>query len=160
MIKMNLSRDVKLCFAVIVYTGVLSACSEGQPPVKGFVLPEGNIENGQEVFASVGCRSCHTVAALDLPPLEQAPLFDIELGGKVRRVKTYGELLTSIVNPNHTVSPKYRITLDPKERKDAQSPMPVFNDVITVTQLIDLAAFLHSHYEMYSPEYQGYMYVP
>lgn len=147
-------------FAILILTTILSACEKSPPPVKGFVLPEGDIQRGQEVFTSVGCRNCHTIAGLDLPPLEQAPLFDIDLGGQVHRVKTYGELLNSIVNPNHTVSPRYRITLDPDERKDAQSPMPVFNDVISVTQLIDLTAFLHSRYEFLAPQYRGYMYVP
>jgi len=78
----------------------------------------------------------------------------------VYRVKSYGELLTSIVNPNHIVSAEYRATLEAAERKDPQSPMPVFNDVINVTQLIDLTAFLHSRYELLSPQYRGYYYGP
>ena len=153
-------RKAKTLFVAFMITGVLGACGKSPPPVKGFVLPDGDIQRGQEVFASVGCRYCHTIAELDLPPFDHTPVLEIPLGGQVHRVKTYGELLTSIVNPNHTVSPTYRITLTPEERKDAQSPMPEFNDVINVTQLIDLTAFLHSRYELLAPQYRGYMYVP
>lgn len=147
-------------FAVAAVTIALGACDRGPEPVEGFVLPEGDVALGQKVFEEVGCRYCHTIAGLDLPPFEAEPVLDIPLGGKELKVKNYGELLNSIVNPNHTVELSYTMKLDRDERKDAESPMPVFNDVLTVTELIDLAAFLHSRYELIGPEYRGYMYVP
>lgn len=138
----------------------ISGCDQGPEPVEGFVLPEGDVELGQQVFAEAGCRYCHNVANLELPPFEADQVLEIMLGGKVLKVKSYGELLNSIVNPNHSVETAYKVQLDPSERKDAESPMPVFNDVLTITELIDLAAFLHSRYELLGPEYRGYMYVP
>ncbi len=145
---------------VMAATGSLGGCGTDHTPVRGFVLPQGDIERGQEVFATAGCRYCHSIRDVDLPPFEGNAVLDIELGGKVYRVKTYGELLTSIVNPNHVVSAQYRAMLDAKERINPQSPMPVFNDLINVTQLIDLTAFLHARYELLTPQYRGYYYGP
>jgi hypothetical protein len=64
-------------------------------------------------------------------------------------VKTYGELVTSIINPSHVLAPGY-----PKEliTKDNRSAMADFNDKMTVHQLIDLVAFLQSRYELVLPE--------
>lgn len=147
-------------FVTAVVAIALSGCDQGPKPVEGFVLPQGDAALGQKVFAEVGCRYCHRIANLDLPPFEAEPVLDITLGGKVLKVKNYGDLLNSIVNPNHTVELSYKLKLDQDDRKDAESPMPVFNDVLTVTELIDLVAFLHSRYELLGPEYRGYMYVP
>ncbi len=144
----------------VVIAASLAGCDKGPEPIKGFILPEGDVALGQQVFTEVGCRYCHRIADLELPPFEAEPVLDIVLGGKVLKVKNYGELLNSIVNPNHTVELSYKLKLDSKDRKDAESPMPVFNDVLTVTELIDLVAFLHSRYELLGPEYRGYMYVP
>ena len=155
-----MKQATRLRFATIIITVILCGCEENQAPVKGFVLPQGDIQRGQEVFASVGCRYCHTIAELDLPAFDRTPILDIRLGGNVHKVKTYGELLTSIVYPNHTVASEYLKTLDPQERKNAQSPMPEFNDVINVTQLIDLTTFLHSRYDLLAPQYRGYFYGP
>ena len=153
-------RTIAGLFAAAIIASALGGCDRGPEPVEGFVLPEGDPALGQQVFAEVGCRYCHRIADLDLPPFEAEPVLDITLGGKVLKVKNYGDLLNSIVNPNHTVELSYKLKLDKDERKDAESPMPVFNDVLTVTELIDLVAFLHSRYKLLGPEYRGYMYVP
>jgi len=155
-----LHRIPPAALLVLMAAVFVAGCDKGPEPVKGFVLPEGDAELGQEVFAEAGCRYCHTVANLDLPPFEAEQVLDIMLGGKVLKVKSYGELLNSIVNPNHSVSSSYKAQLQASERKGAESPMPVFNDVLTVTELIDLTAFLHSRYVLLGPEYRGYMYVP
>jgi hypothetical protein len=153
-------RKLSGLFSAIIIAASLGGCDKGPEPVKGFVLPEGDVALGQKVFTEIGCRYCHTIADLALPPFEAEPVLEIMLGGKVLKVKSYGELLNSIVNPNHTVELSYKLKLDREDRKDAESPMPVFNDVLTVTELIDLAAFLHSRYVLLGPEYRGYMYVP
>lgn len=160
MVKTTKTGSAKIWLTVTLLAGILAGCEKGPAPVKGFVLPEGDIERGKAVFASVGCRYCHTITDEEFPPFEPDQVLSIELGGKVYRVKSYGELLTSIVNPTHVVSAEYRATLDASERRSAQSPMPEFNDVITVTQLIDLTAFLHSRYELLAPQYRGYYYGP
>jgi hypothetical protein len=69
-------------------------------------------------------------------------------------------LMTSIVNPNHTLAAQYLDSLSDQQRETASSPMPNFNERLTVAELIDLVAFLHSRYEKTVPGYTGYRYGP
>lgn len=137
---------------------VLVGCSD-QEEVRGFVLPEGDFAAGQASFVDYGCPICHVVAGTDIEFLGDDVIPRIQLGGEVRKVKSYGDLLTSIVNPSHTLAKQYLKSLPQEERKTASSPMPDFNEQLTVADLIDLVAFLHSRYEETVPEYIGRQYV-
>ena len=149
---------VGFCYlAILLLAAVVTGCSDEPAPVEGFVLPKGDVVAGQEVFNSVGCRFCHSIADLDLPPFHSPQVLNIQLGGEVYKVQSYGELLTSIVNPEHKKLTKHLKQL-PEEAKQLDSPMPEFNDVMSVRQLIDLTEFLHSRYEKLQ-RYQGYSYV-
>lgn len=135
----------------------LSACDERNMPVRGFVLPPGDSAVGKQVFIDHGCYQCHTLPGVDLPERASNPPITLEIGGKVFRVRNYGELLDSVVNPDHIISAKYRMALENDNRKDIKSPMPNFNEQLTVAELIDLVAFLHDQYiKMDPPGYQGY----
>jgi len=135
----------------------LTACDEQNMPVRGFVLPPGDSAAGKQVFIDHGCYQCHTLPNVDLPQRAPNPPVTLEIGGKVLRVRNYGELLDSVVNPDHVISAKYRMALDNDKRKDIKSPMPNFNEQLTVAELIDLVAFLHDQYiKMDPPGYQGY----
>jgi len=83
---------------------------------------------------------------------EYAKLRSVVLGGESRTVKTYGELVTSIVNPSHSLALGY-----PKEliTQGGQSAMTNFNDTLTVRQLSDLVAFLQSRYRLETPGFRG-----
>lgn len=137
---------------------VAGCADDARKPVKGFVLPEGDVDAGKAVFASVGCRYCHSVTNLELPTFEPGQVLVIELGGQVHKVKDYGELLTSIVNPGHTILHKHKMQL-PEDALELESPMPDFNVELSVQNLIDLTAFLHSRYKALQPQYRGYYYV-
>jgi hypothetical protein len=135
---LNLLGPIAILLAV-------TSCDFVAQPTQGFVLPEGSPENGRNAFVSLGCTTCHTVRDLDLPtPAVKGPV-TVVLGGAVSRVKTYDELLSSVVNPSHRLARRY-----PKDAvsRDDQSLMTVYNDVMTVTQLIDIVAFLQSEYEV------------
>lgn len=135
----------------------LSACDEQNRPVRGFVLPPGDSDAGKQVFIDHGCYQCHTLLQVELPERASNPPITLEIGGKVFRVRNYGELLDAVVNPDHIISPKYRMALESEARKDLKSPMPNFNEELTVAELIDLVAFLHDQYiKMDPPGYQGY----
>ena len=73
------------------------------------------------------------------------------------RVKNYGELMTSVVNPDHVISPKYVAMLEKADREVVISPMPYFGEEMTVAELIDLVEFLHAQYSRLQPQYyRGY----
>lgn len=144
---------LSLCFT--------SACEQGRQSGKGLHLPEGNMENGKTAFIELECHQCHSVAGVELPAHElETAVLSLNLGGKVFRVKTYGELVTSITNPQHIISPQYLKMLEkPVKVNDIVIQMPSYNDEMTVTQLIDVVTFLDSHYQKLQPNYSGYHYM-
>lgn len=125
---------------------------------KGFRLPEGDSKQGKVAFQQLKCNQCHTVAGVSLPKSDTPSPIMIELGGVVRKVKTYGELVTATIQPQHIVSPEYLSKLGVEPGKGAVSPMPSFNDTMTVTQMTDIVTFLHSHYQKQAPPGVTYPY--
>jgi hypothetical protein len=135
----------------------LAACYEDGKPVKGFVLPQGDIAQGEQVFVDFNCHGCHTIPEIEFPETEFEPPFILEIGGEVYRVKHYGELLTAVVNPDHIISTKYKAMLERADREAIISPMPYYGEQMTVAELIDLVEFLHAQYTKLQPEYyRGY----
>jgi sulfur-oxidizing protein SoxX len=135
----------------------LAACYEDGKPVKGFVLPQGDVAQGEQVFVDFNCHGCHTIPGIEFPETEFEPPFILEIGGEVYRVRNYGELLTAVVNPDHIISPKYKAMLERADREVIISPMPYFGESMTVAELIDLVEFLHAQYTKLQPEYyRGY----
>ena len=135
----------------------LAACTGDAKPVKGFVLPQGDIAQGEQVFVDFNCHGCHTIPNMEFPETEFEPPFILEIGGEVYRVKNYGELLTAIVNPDHIISMKYRAILEQADREAIISPMPYYGEHMTVAELIDLVEFLHAQYTKLQPQYyRGY----
>ena len=129
---------------------MVSGCSPPAHTGGDFVLPTGNAENGQALFVDYGCNGCHVIPGVDLP--EGSGPVRITLGGRVSKVKSYPELVTSVINPSHKFIPRRR----PEEVSvDGESMMTVYNDVMTVTELIDIVAFLESSYvELERPGYR------
>ena len=125
-----------------------SGCAEEDRPGMGLRLPEGDAAAGKAAFLELGCVRCHSVhGEPDLPaPVEPVKM---QLGGELYYVRSYGQLLTAIIHPSHSVSSQA-----PKEvRKAGTSPMQSFNDVMTVDQMIDLVAFLNPKYAKLKPGY-------
>ncbi len=133
----------------------LTACDADRMSEKGFSLPEGNTLNGKEAFVYMHCHECHTIAGEELPTLALADPPYVELGGKVTRVKTYGELVTAIINPSHKLAKGYPVDL---VTNDGQSKMPLYNGYMTVQELIDIVSFLQPHYDVYVPQYEYRVY--
>lgn len=124
-------------------------CSDGTSTRDMIHLPEGDAEIGKAEFVSLGCNNCHVVLNADLPEGD-GPL-RVVLGSS-GRLDSYGDLVTSIVNPSHKLSRRY---VPDETAVDDESPMPDYNDVMTVSQLSDLVAFLQQHYQRVErPRYQ------
>ena len=132
-------------------------CGVEPKAATGFRLPDGDADTGRETFVRLSCNSCHTVRGEDLPAPETPGPLRVQLGGEVSRAKTYGELVTSVINPSHRLIRGYP---ESQTAVDSQSRMPNYNDTMTVTELIDLVAFLQTRYEVVLPVYQyrGYEY--
>ena len=139
------SRHAKLLPALVALVA-LSACTGDHKPVKGFVLPDGDVAQGEQVFVDFNCHACHTIPGVEFPEVDSELPFILEIGGEVLRVKNYGELLTSVVNPDHIISRKYRDMMKQAERDAIMTPMPYRGEDMTVAELIDMLEFLHNHY--------------
>lgn len=149
---MNVSRF----FVLLLLGATFVGCDSGPKSGRGFTLPDGDSERGKTAFQQFRCHDCHSVTGVELPPPEEPDHPVVNIGGKVTRIKTYGELVTSIINPSHRLARGYS---DPQgETKEGESPMKNYNAVMTVDHLIDIVAFLQSRYELY--EYEPTKYAP
>jgi sulfur-oxidizing protein SoxX len=133
----------------------LGGCDADRMSEKGFSLPEGNAMDGQKAFEYLHCYECHTIDGVELPSVVSGEQPYVELGGKVSRVKTYGQLVTSIINPSHKLAPGYPMDTI---TENGTSKMPLYNGYMTVQELIDIVSFLQPHYEVVIPQYQYRMY--
>jgi len=134
-------RNVLLASAVVF----LSACDTGPKGSAGFTLPDGDVERGKEVFVAMQCNTCHVNKQVPQLEFDGAPAISIVLGGESARVRTYGELVTSIINPSHRISRRSSAEM---ADESGQSRMINYNSAMTVSELIDLVAFVQSSYEL------------
>ncbi|MBU3021803.1 c-type cytochrome [Aestuariibacter sp. A3R04] len=131
---------------ILLSTLLLVACEQGAQSPRGFSLPEGDMENGRKVFEKYRCHDCHRIAGQSAEDDTNYILAKpIVLGGSGVRVKTYGELVTSIINPSHKLTPRQPLSLT---SKDGESLMRIVNDELTVAELIDLVAYLQPLYKV------------
>jgi len=138
---------------LLLLAAALAACSPESP--FGFRLPDGDPVAGRQTFLDLHCNSCHEVRDVAIEYREG--LAHVTLGGQTTRVKTYGELVTSIINPSHRIAPPNRDAVLP----GGESIMSAvyLNEIMTVQELVDLVAFLQSTYEVVPPPVQGRWYV-
>ena len=134
------------CIALLPLIVLLVVGCDDPKSATGFRLPDGDIDRGRATFVRLSCHSCHKVAGVTLPPPSADAEVVVVLGGKVHRVKTYGQLVTSIIHPSHTFAEGY--SPDQIKDEEGQSKMTNFNDRMTVQELIDLVAFLQSRYKV------------
>ncbi len=124
----------------------------------GFSLPEGDIQSGKMAFIRYQCNDCHTVVGMEELREGIEPLMTLPLGGEVERIQTYDELMTSIINPSHIISRKFSDKeVSETEVSEADvSKMRVYNDYMTVSDLINLVTFLQAQYELDPYDFTDY----
>lgn len=146
--------NARYYLAALFMVGLFAASACDQDAMmsqRGFRLPDGDPEAGREAFLYMQCHQCHTIEGEQLPGIPgQEPPY-VELGGKVTKVKTYGELVTAIINPSHKLATGYakELVADGDESK-----MYVYNDHMTVKELTDIVMFLQPHYEVVVPNFR------
>ncbi len=122
----------------------LASCNQ---QARGFALPPGDDVEGKTAFVDLACDQCHSVADIAWKGQEGADIH-VALGGSVTTIKTYGELVTSIINPSHRISERFRSELVSRR---SQSPMPFYNHIMTVEELVDIVTFLEKQYALTPP---------
>jgi L-cysteine S-thiosulfotransferase len=142
---------MRRALGLVMLTGILMGCGPKSP--LGFSLPDGDATRGRAAFVELRCNACHEVMGLDIA-YGNGPVH-VVLGGKTTRIRSEGELTTSIINPSHRLAPRYP---EDQVAVNGQSIMSAayLNDVMTVQQLIDLVAFLQSTYEIAPPAVPTY----
>lgn len=140
---------------LLLFLAVLGGCERDRMSERGFSLPEGDPVAGRDTFVYMQCHQCHFIEGEQFPELPGLDPPYVELGGKVTRVKSYGELVTSIINPSHKLAEGY-----PPEMvaEDGESKMYVYNRYMTIQELIDLVMYLQPLYEVVVPKYDYRMY--
>jgi len=140
---------------LLVSLAALGGCDQDRTmSERGFRLPDGNADEGRETFLYMHCNQCHTIEGEELPPIPGFEPF-VELGGPVTRVKTYGELVTAIINPSHKLADGYPEDL---VSENGKSKMYIYNGFMTVQELTDIVMFLQPRYDVIPPEFQYRVY--
>ena len=131
--------------AVLAFAALVSGCA--YTPLFAFPVQEGDINAGRQAFIDHQCHQCHSVSGIRMPALAGASAPILELGGETTYAKSYAELMTSVINPNHMISERYREQLRLAALLPTESPMPTPQlDNMTVRQLLDIVAFLDARY--------------
>ena len=148
----NLFNPLNYTLIFILFCGglLLSSCNE---EARGFALPAGDIEEGKVTYERLDCNTCHNIAGIEWKGGSDG--LNVNLGGAVTIKKTYGELVTSVINPSHKIARGYK---KQGTTEEGLSKMVNYNEVMTVQELIDLVAFLQSEYEIRSPTTEYYPY--
>jgi sulfur-oxidizing protein SoxX len=135
-------------------SSLIAGCASGA--LFGFPADQGDIVAGRQAFIDHRCHQCHSIADERLPPLAGADRPILQLGGPTTMVRSYADLTTSIINPNHAISERYRDQqLLLNSELPLESPMPMPNiDTMSVRQLIDIVAFLDSRYQLIVEDYE------
>ncbi len=131
----------------------LTACDSGPDSPRGFSLPKGDAEQGMLVLLKHQCLACHSVEGLSGETIEPELELRVQLGGQTTRITTYAELVTSIINPSHKISKGYMVD---SVSEAGVSKMRNYNDVMTVTELVDLVTYLQPLYKVKPYEYTPY----
>jgi|SaaInl5LU_22_DNA_1037371.scaffolds.fasta_scaffold07980_5 L-cysteine S-thiosulfotransferase len=140
--------------SILVIMGLMaiSACVYDPNMRRDFDFPieRGDAAQGELAFIDLGCPQCHSVRGVELPALNNPYPIHLELGGSETYRKTDAELMTSIINPNHVISDRYRNQMLVEGAVPLDSPMPYF-EYMSLGQLFDIVAFLDSKYQVVDP---------
>lgn len=135
-------KFLSLCMFTLVAT-VLIGCESGPESPRGFSLPKGDEDRGLLVFQKYQCLACHELEGVAKVDVVDNPDLQLKLGGESAQIKTYAELVTSIINPSHKIAKGY-----PQLQMEGVSKMAIYNEVMTVQELVDLVTFLQPKYKL------------
>lgn len=132
-----------MVFILLCGSLLISSCNE---QARGFALPEGDIEKGKTTYKRFACNECHSISEIQWQGGSDS--LKIYLGGEASIEKSYGDLVTSVINPSHKIAKRFK---QKSSTEEGHSMMKNYNGSMTVQELIDLVAFLQSEYNVKSP---------
>jgi hypothetical protein len=141
--ELDMRLKTGLAIVAAAWTAALAGCAN--TTTFAFPIEQGDVAAGRQAFIAHRCNQCHTVVDEELPVPAGMSWPMLRLGGPTTDARSYADLTTSIINPNHSISERYSEQLL-LENELAQSPMRTSLDTMTVRQLIDIVAFLDSKY--------------
>ncbi len=149
-----MKRITALTLLPVIMLALAGCDSERTMSERGFRLPDGDAVAGRDTFVYMHCNQCHTIRGEELPTIPGFEPF-VELGGPVTYVKTYGELVTAIINPSHELAKGY-----PEDvvSVDGRSKMYNYNGLMTVQELTDIVMYLQPFYDVVPPEFHYRVY--
>jgi len=136
---------------------LLASCNYGPNSGRGFSLPEGNVDKGRAAFVELECNACHSVGDIEHVAGHEGLDINVALGGQATVIKTYGDLMTSVINPSYKTNRRH--VYQNFVTEDGESKMVVDYETMTVQQLVDLVTYLESNYQYTPPtrnEYASY----
>lgn len=141
-----------LAFILLCGGLLVSSCND---QAGGFALPAGDIEEGKAIYMRLACDACHSISEIEWKGGSDS--LEIHLGGEVSTQKSYGDLVTSVINPSHKIARRYK-QKSAADTTEIVSKMKNYNEVMTVQELIDLVTFLQSEYKVTIPPTHYYPY--
>jgi hypothetical protein len=141
------ARRIGWALGAIACAAALQACATDRSG--GLHLPRGDADRGREAFVDLRCNFCHEIEGFD-PPTPIVAETRVALGDRNGRVRAYGDLVTSIVNPSHRLARGYAAEDITVGGRSVMS-LIYLNEVMTVQQLVDLVAFLEREYDVVPP---------
>jgi len=110
----------------------------GTPMGWKLTWPKGDPAKGREAFRKLECYSCHEVRGETFPaPTEEGKVGpELSAMGPLHEADYFAEAL---INPSAVIEQGKGF-----QAPDGSSKMPSYNDSMTVRELVDLVAFLHS----------------
>ena len=136
----------RLAFAFFAVLFLISLTQAEPPHEQKTVVPKGRVPAGKTLFVEKGCFQCHSADGISLPKSELDQTLIIKLGTRRHDGWSRDDFAKAIMNANHTVSPDYEkaMMILGDHFKAVNSPMPGFNDILTLSDLIHLTTFLES----------------
>ncbi|MDF1815056.1 MAG: hypothetical protein P1V20_22825 [Verrucomicrobiales bacterium] len=110
------------------------------------VFPKGDDKQGRIVFEVKNCHRCHTIEGEMFPEIDLPAIDHISLCGENNGQWSRDDFAHHIMSPQHLISPDHQkaMLIIGDKLGAVNSPMPTFNDLLTVRDLINVASYLES----------------
>lgn len=93
----------------------------------------------------MSCNQCHSLPGVEWIGESVGNAIHVPLGGKVGKVKSYEELVTSIINPSHKIHKRHLVEPFSTE---GESNMLKYNEILKVEDLVNIVTFLQTEYKL------------